>query len=255
MTEPEVLVEQRNHVLVITLNRPQVRNAVNRAMSNGVCAAVDRLESEVGLRVGVLTGAGGTFSSGMDLKAFAAGESPDIPGRGIGGITLRPPCKPLIAAVEGWAVAGGLELMLACDLVVAGGSARLGVPEVTRSLVADSGAAVRLPRRIPYAVAMELLLTGDPIGADRAASLGLVNHVVDDGAAKDAAIDIAEGIASNGPLAVVATKQIAMRSVAWDEGEAFAWQQSIAAPVTSSADAHEGALAFAEKRPPRWRGE
>jgi enoyl-CoA hydratase len=255
MSETEVLIERLDAVLVITLNRPEARNAINGSMSRAICAAIDELEAEPALRAGVLTGSGRAFSAGMDLKAFLTGDLPDIPGRGMGGITTTPPQKPLIAAVEGWAVAGGLELMLACDLVVAGRSARFGVPEVKRSLIPDGGGALRLPRRIPYAVALEMLLTGDPIDAARAAAIGLVNHVVDDGDARDTAVALAARIAANGPLAVAATKEIARRSVGWDEAEAFELQEPISRSVYESADAREGASAFAEKREPRWRGE
>jgi enoyl-CoA hydratase len=255
MSEPQVLVERLDAVLVITINRPEARNAINGSVSRAICAAIDELEADRELRVGVLTGAGPAFSAGMDLKAFLTGDLPDIPGRGMGGITTTPPVKPLVAAVEGWALAGGLELMLACDLVVAGRSARFGLPEVKRSLVPDGGGALRLPRRIPYAAALEMLLTGDPIDAERAAALGLINQIVDDGEARDAAVALASRIAANGPLAVVATKRIARRSGAWDETEAFALQEEISRPVYESADAREGASAFAEKREPEWRGE
>src|SRR3954465_11605855 len=164
MTDEAVLTEEREGVLVVTINRPEARNAINGAVARGIAAALDRLDAEDELRVGVLTGAGGFFSSGMDLKSFLQGDVPLIEGRGWGGLTGRPPRKPLIAAVEGYAVAGGFELVLACDLVVAGESARFGVPEVKRGLVAGAGAAVHLPQRVPPAIALELLLTGDPIG-------------------------------------------------------------------------------------------
>ena len=176
-----VLTEERDGVLVITINRPEARNAINGDVARGIAAALDRLDGEDGLRVGVLTGGGGFFSSGMDLKGFLSGDVPIIEGRGLGGLTERPPRKPLIAAIEGYAVAGGFELVLACDLVVAAEDARLGVPEVKRALVAGAGAAIHLPQRIPQAIAMEMLLTGEPITAARAAELGLVNRVVPPG--------------------------------------------------------------------------
>jgi len=254
VTEPSVLVERVDSACVITLNRPDVRNAIDARTSIAMCEAIDELDASEDLAVGILTGAGGVFSSGMDLKAFAAGESPDIPHRGLGGITITPPRKPLIAAVEGWALAGGLEVMLACDMVVAGRSARFGVPEVKRSLVPDGGGALRLPRRIPYVVAMELLLTGDPIDAERASAIGLINQIVDDGGARDAALSLAGRIAANGPLAVAAVKQIAARRIAWDDADAFGLQAHLSKPVETSADAHEGATAFVEKRAPQWRG-
>jgi len=202
----------------------------------------------------VLTGAGGTFSAGMDLKAILRGESTAIDGRGLCGITMMPPRKPLIGAVEGWALAGGFELLLACDLVVAARTARFGVPEVKRSLVAGAGAALFLTRRVPQALALELLLTGDPVDAPRAAELGLVNRVVDEGHAVEAALELAERIAQNGPLAVAATKQIARSSADWTLEERWERQHQIMQPVFTSEDAREGATAFAEKRPPVWRG-
>lgn len=250
----EVLVERRGAVQVITINRPEARNALNAAVSKGVAAAVDELEESDELRVGVLTGAGGTFSSGMDLKAFLRGERPAIEGRGLCGITMTPPRKPLIAAVEGWALAGGFELLLACDLVVAARTARFGVPEVKRSLVAAGGAALLLPRRVPYAIALELLLTGDPISAERAAEIGLINRLTDEGGALDAALELATTIAANGPLAVVATKQIARSSADWTVAEGWERQVAIYKPVFESEDAKEGARAFAEKRAPVWKG-
>jgi enoyl-CoA hydratase len=255
MHEVEVGTERRDGVLVITINRPQARNALNRAVAEGIRDAVDTLDADPELRVGILTGAGGTFSAGMDLKAFLTGESPSIAGRGLCGITETPPRKPMIAAVEGWALAGGFELMLACDLVVAGRSARFGVPEVKRSLVAAAGGVLTLPRRLPLALALELLLTGEPIGADRAAQIGLVNRVVDEGGALAGALELAQVIAANGPLAVAATKQIARASQDWTLAEGWEHQAEISAPVFVSADAREGATAFAEKRPPVWRGE
>lgn len=250
----DVLVERHGFIQVITINRPQARNALDLAVANGVAAAVDELDASDELHVGILTGAGGTFSSGMDLKAFLRGESPSIEGRGLCGITQTPPRKPLIGAVEGWALAGGFELLLACDLVVAARTARFGVPEVKRSLIAAGGAALLLPRRVPYALALELLLTGDPLEADRAAAIGLVNSVVDEGEALPAALALAGRIAANGPLALVATKQIARASADWTLEQGWSEQKKIMGPVFSSEDAREGAAAFAEKRPPVWKG-
>ncbi|MBY8860998.1 crotonase/enoyl-CoA hydratase family protein [Nocardia sp. CA2R105] len=250
----EVLVERRGPVMVITINRPEVKNALNASAAAKVAAAVDELDESTELRVAVLTGARGTFSAGMDLKAWLRGESPAIPGRGLCGITETPPRKPLIAAVEGWALAGGFELLLACDLVVAARTARFGVPEVKRSLVARGGAALQLPRRVPFAIAMELLLTGDPITAERAAEVGLVNRLTDEGAALAGALELAETVAANGPLAIAATKQIARSTADWTLAEGWAQSAEIAAPVFSSQDATEGATAFAEKRAPVWQG-
>jgi enoyl-CoA hydratase len=250
----EVLVERRGAVQVITINRPEARNALNLAVAQGVAAAVDELDEDDGLRAAVLTGAGGTFSSGMDLKAFMRGETPAIEGRGLCGITTTPPRKPLVAAVEGYALAGGFELLLACDLVVAGDSASFGVPEVKRALVAAGGAAFLLSQRVPQALALELLLTGSPVSAARAAEMGLVNRVVPAGGALEAAVGLAQEIAANGPLAVAVTKQLARSSGDWTLAEGWKRNEELAMPVFVSEDAMEGATAFAEKRPPVWKG-
>jgi enoyl-CoA hydratase len=249
-----VLTERRDGVLLITLNRPDARNAVNLALAEGVAAALDDLDASDDVAVGVLTGAGKGFSSGMDLKAFTTGERPWVGDRGFAGIVQRPPEKPLIAAVEGFAVAGGCEIALACDLIVAARGARFGVPEVKRSLVAAGGALLRLPRRLPAGVAMELALTGDPIEAERARELGLVNALAEPGGALDAALDLAARIAANGPLALRATKRILSESAGWPEEEFWQRQGEISGPVFSSEDAREGAVAFAEKRDPVWKG-
>jgi enoyl-CoA hydratase len=245
-----VRVEADGDVLVVTIDRPEARNAVNLAVAEGLAAAMDRLDGDEALRVGVLTGAGGTFCAGMDLKAFVAGERPFVGDRGFAGIVRRPPVKPLIAAVEGWAVAGGFEVALACDLIAAARDAHFGIPEVKRGLVAAGGALIRLPRRIPYHLAAELALTGDPIDAERAYAVGLVARLAEPGGAVAAARELAATIAANGPLAVAATKRIlgADESGAWDR------QAEFADPVFGSEDAREGARAFAEKRPPVWRG-
>jgi len=250
----EVLVEHRGAVQVIVINRPEARNALNGAVAAGIRDAVDELDGLDELRAGVLTGAGGTFSSGMDLKAFLGGEVPSFPGRGLCGITQTPPRKPLVGAAEGWALAGGFELLLACDLVVAGASARFGVPEVKRSLVAGAGGALLLAQRVPRALALELLLTGDPIDAARAAEIGLVNRVVPEGGALEAAVELAERIAANGPLAVTATKQIALSGGDWPPEQCWDQAAGLTAAVFASQDAREGARAFAEKRAPVWRG-
>lgn len=252
--EPAVLSERRDSVLLITLNRPDARNAVNAALAEGVAAALDELDADDDLSVGVLTGAGKGFSSGMDLKAFVAGESPYAADRGFAGITQRAAEKPLIAAIEGFAVAGGFEVALSCDLIVAARGARLGIPEAKRSLVAAGGALIRLPRRIPYHLAMELALTGDPIDAERGYELGIVNRLADPGGAVDAALELAGEVARNGPLALRASKKIVQRSGDWTEAEAWEKQGEIAGPVMTSEDAREGAIAFAEKRDPQWRG-
>jgi enoyl-CoA hydratase len=252
--QPVVLVEARDGVQIITINRPHARNALNGAVARAIADAVDELDADDDLKVGVLTGAGGTFCSGMDLKGFLTGDLPLVEGRGLGGITERAPRKPLIGAVEGYAVAGGFELLLACDLVVASETARLGVPEVKRGLVAGAGAAMLLPQRIPPAIALEMLLTGDPITAARAAELGLVNRVVPEGTALDGALTLAAAIAANGPLAVATTKRVALESPGWSFEDRWHKQGEMMMPVFGSADAAEGATAFAEKRPPRWTG-
>jgi enoyl-CoA hydratase len=251
----EVLVERRGAVQLIVINRQEARNALNLAVATGIRDAVDELDADDELRAGVLTGAGGTFSAGMDLKAFLRGELPSFPGRGLCGITQTPPRKPLIAAVEGWALAGGFELVLACDLVVASTSARFGVPEVKRSLVAAAGGALLLAQRIPRAIALEMLLTGDPIDAERAAEVGLINRLVDDGQATDIAVKLAMRIAANGPLALIATKEIAVGGADWDGAEKWEKATALMAPVFGSEDAQEGARAFTEKRPPVWKGQ
>lgn len=251
---PAVLTERRDRVLLITLNRPAARNSVNAELAAGVAAATDELDASDDLMVGVLTGAGKGFCAGMDLKAFVKGESPHVEGRGFAGIVQRPPRKPLIAAIEGFAVAGGLEVALACDLIVAARGARLGIPEVKRSLVAAGGALLRLPRHIPYHVAMELALTGDPITAERGYELGLVNRLADVGGAVDAALELAAAVAANGPLAIDASKRILASSLEWSEEDFWAKQGEIAGPVLVSEDAREGSIAFAEKRDPVWKG-
>ncbi len=241
-------------ILVIELNRPQARNAVNERLAQSVAEALDRLDADPSLQVGILTGAGGTFCSGMDLKAFVAGELPMVEDRGFAGIVERGSTKPLIAAVEGYALAGGFEIVLACDLVVAGRSARFGLPEVRRSLVAAGGGLLRLASRIPYHRAMELALLGNAVDATTMAQWGLVNRLVDDGDALAAARRLATEIAQNGPLSLVATKRIVAEGGHWPLEEAFARQAAIADPVAASHDAREGAIAFAEKRPPVWTG-
>ena len=248
-----MLVEQRDRILIITINRPEAKNAVNAEVSRGLADAMDRLDGDKGLSVGILTGAGGSFSAGMDLKAFARGENVAIEGRGLG-FTEKPPAKPLIAAVEGYCLAGGCELALATDLIVASRESAFGIPEVKRGLVAGGGGLLRLPQRIPYAVAMELALTGDSISAERALELGLVNKLAEPGKALDAAIELAEKITANGPLAVAATKRIIVESRDWSSAEMWKKQAEIFIPVFASNDAKEGAIAFAEKRAPKWTG-
>ncbi len=250
----EVLTSEEDGILVVTINRPEAKNAMTKAAAEGIAAAMDRLDSDDNLRVGILTGAGGTFCSGMDLKGFLRGESPSIEGRGFGGIVQKPPEKPLIAAVEGYALAGGLELMIACDLVVASTGAKFGIPEVKRGLVAAAGGVMMLPDQIPERIAMELALTGDFIDAARAYELGLINRITD-GEALAAAKELAASIVANGPLAVRVSKQVIKQSRGWPMDERYTRQTQLIAPVFVSEDAREGAAAFAEKRAPNWKGK
>jgi len=253
-TAPAVLAARHDGVLVITLNRPEARNAVNGAVATGIAAALDELDGDDGLQVGVLTGEGGYFCAGMDLKAFVRGESVYAGDRGFAGICQRPPAKPLIAAIEGFALAGGLEVALSCDLLVAARGARLGIPEVKRGLAAGAGALFRLPKRVPYHAAMWLALTGEPISAERAHELGLVVELCEPGAALETALRLAGVIAANAPLAVRASKEIIRSAPDWTEAEAWERQRPHVGAVFTSEDAREGAVAFAEKRPPRWKG-
>jgi enoyl-CoA hydratase len=250
----EVLTERRGRVFVITINRPEQRNAVNAAVAAGIGSALDDLDADDGLSVGVLFGVGKGFCAGMDLKAFVTGERPFVEGRGFAGITQRSAAKPLIAAVEGFALAGGLEVALSCDLIVAARGARLGIPEVKRGLFAAGGGLLRLPRALPRNVAMEMALTGDPIEAERAHELGLVSRLTEPGEALTAALELADTIAANGPLALAATKRILVESADWPDSEFFKRQQPIYDPVFNSEDAREGATAFAERRAPVWKG-
>ncbi|KWV94242.1 crotonase/enoyl-CoA hydratase family protein [Erythrobacter sp. AP23] len=250
----EVLTSEEDGILVVTINRPEAKNAMTKAAAEGIAAAMDRLDSDDSLRVGILTGAGGTFCSGMDLKGFLRGESPSIEGRGFGGVVQKPPEKPLIAAVEGYALAGGLELMIACDLVVANAGAKFGIPEVKRGLVAAAGGVMMLPDQIPERIAMELALTGDFIDAARAYELGLINRVTE-GDALSGAKKLAASIVANGPLAVRVSKQVIKQSRGWPMDERYTRQTQLIAPVFVSEDAREGAAAFAEKRKPNWKGK
>ncbi|HEX8121426.1 MAG TPA: crotonase/enoyl-CoA hydratase family protein [Solirubrobacteraceae bacterium] len=254
MSDQPLLTERRDGVLLITLNRPEARNAVNLPLAEGIAAALDDLDGSDDVSVGILTGAGGGFCAGMDLKAFVSGERPWVGDRGFAGIVQRGPRKPIIAAIEGFAVAGGLEVALACDLIVAARGAKLGIPEVKRSLVAAGGALLRLPQRIPYGLAMELALTGDLITAERGAEVGLVDRLADAGGAVDAALELAAAIAKNGPLALTATKEVLLAQRDWKSDEFWVKQGEITGPVFGSNDAREGAVAFSEKREPKWTG-
>ncbi len=251
----ELLVEVQDGIMVMTMNRPQARNAMNKNMSQLIANAIDQFEADNDIRVAILTGGPETFCSGMDLKGFLAGETPVVPGRGFAGLTQHSPKKPLIAAAEGYALAGGFELLLACDLVVATQTTKFGIPEVKRSLVAGAGGVFRLPQQIPPRIAMELALTGDHYDAKRMYEVGLINAVVASGKALEGAKELAGRIAVNGPLATAATKQIMQEYKTWPHDEIWKRQQAIMDPVFSSQDAREGATAFAEKRAPVWKGK
>lgn len=253
MADP-IRTERRGSVLIITIDRPEVRNAFDFATSGAMKAAIDTYEADDALHAAVLTGAGGTFCAGMDLKAFARGEVPYVDGRGVFGIINDPPAKPLVAAVEGNVLAGGFELMLVCDIVIAATDALFGIPEVRRGLLAGSGGLIELPKRVPLPIAMEMALTGEPIDADRARELGLVNQLHPAGETLAAAIAIAERITANAPLAVAASKRILIESGDWTSDDAWARQGEIAGGVFTSDDAQEGARAFAERREPQWKG-
>ncbi|WUD70595.1 crotonase/enoyl-CoA hydratase family protein [Streptomyces sp. NBC_00510] len=255
MSINDVRVQRVCSTLLITIDRPHARNAVNAAVAAGLAAALDELEADAELRAGVLTGAGGTFSAGMDLKAALQGEPPTIPGRGFGGLTEAERTKPLIAAVEGFALGGGFELALGCDLIVAAEDTTFGLPEVKRGLIAAGGGVVRLPKRIPYHLAMELLLTGSPVSGLRAGELGLVNRVTAPGQAATAALGFAEQLANNAPLALAAVKYLVRAADGMPEPEAFRLQSKAMDTLMASADAHEGMTAFAEHRAPQWTGK
>ncbi len=250
----EVLTREEDGVIVITINRPEAKNAMNKAAAEGIAAALDRLDGDDNLRVGILTGAGGSFCSGMDLKGFLRGESPTIEGRGFGGLVQQKPKKPLIAAVDGYALAGGMELMIACDLVVASKDAKFGIPEVKRGLAAAAGGLMMLPDQIPHKIAMELALTGEFISAQRAYEIGLINRIAD-GEAIEGAMELARSINANGPLAVQISKQVIEESRGWSMGDRWNNQAQIVPTVFMSDDAREGAAAFAEKRKPNWKGK
>ncbi len=250
----EVMTERSGGVLIVTLNRPHVRNAINAATAEAIADAFSELDASRELSAAVLTGAGGTFCAGMDLKAFLAGERPSVPNGGFAGFVERPPAKPVIAAVEGAAVAGGFEIVLACDLIVAADNARFGLPEVKRGLVAAAGGLLRLPRQVPSHLAAEWALTGDYISAAEARAAGLVNRITPPGEALAQAFELAQRIARNGPLAVAATKRILAESPGWPLAEAFDRQREITEPVRGSQDAREGSRAFVEKREPHWQG-
>lgn len=249
-----VTMEVTDGVAVITIDRPQARNAIDRETALAVEAAVKRVNSEPEIRCAIITGGGGNFCAGMDLKAFLRGEVVRLPDTGFAGMTQGKLEKPFIAAVEGYALAGGFEIMLACDMVVAAQSAKFGLTEVKRGLVANAGGLVRLPRQMPIKLAKEFVLTGEIYPAERLASAGLVNRIVPDGEALTVALELARTIAANGPMAVAVSRCVLNESLEWPEAEMFERQFAITAPVFASNDAREGAAAFAEKRSPVWTG-
>jgi enoyl-CoA hydratase len=249
-----LLVERDGHLLILTLNRPEVRNAVDGPMATAIAAAIDELDADPDLRVGVITGAGGSFCAGLDLKAIVDGGERGVEGRGFGGLTEAPPRKPLIAAVEGYALAGGFEMVLACDLVVAAEGSQMGLPEVKRGLIAGSGGLVRLPGRMPFHVAMEYALTGERMSAAEAHRWGLVNRLVEPGAALGVAKELGATVAANAPGAVRASKEIVSEAAAAAAAGVWERQRRVLEEIVDSADAREGAAAFLEKREPRWNG-
>jgi len=245
-----LLTERRGRVLVMTLNRPDQRNALNAELADALAAALSELDGDDGLTAGVLTGNGKNFCAGMDLKEFATVGPPAA----LGPIFQNGAEKPLIGGVHGPVLAGGFELALVCDLLVAGEGATFGVPEVKRGLLAAGGALIRLASRLPYAVAMEMSLTGDPIDSEAAERYGLVSKVVPQEQVLDEAIALAERIAANAPLSIAASKQMIRNSVGRTEAEGWAEQGPLAGKVFSSKDSIEGSIAFAEKRQPNWQG-
>lgn len=249
-----VIFDLADGVATLTINRPEARNSVDRSVAVGLREGIEAIENDPAIRVGILYGAGGTFCAGMDLKSFLKGEQVKFPASGFAGITERRLSKPMLAAVEGYAVAGGFEVALACDLIIAARDAKFGLPEVRRGLVANAGGLLRLPRQIPFRIAMELVLTGELLDAPVLANHGLINRLVEPGEALSEARKLASVIASNGPLATSVSKQVVTESQDWKSREMFKLQNEITAAVFKSQDAREGALAFAEKRQPRWRG-
>ena len=246
----EILTETHGRVRLITLNRPEAKNSVNSALGRALVAAIEELDQDDGLTPGVLTGADGGFSAGMDLKAFASEGMPEA----FSSFLENGSRKPLIAAVEGFALAGGLEIALTCDLIVAAKGVKLGIPEVNKGLFAAGGGLFRLPNRIPYGVAMEMALTSDPISAEQAHELGLVTRLAEVGQACAVALELAERIARNAPLAVAASKQIIRASRGVTEEDSWKLQGPLMKQVFTSEDSREGPRAFAEKREPKWSG-
>jgi enoyl-CoA hydratase len=254
MPDEAIRVETKDRVMVITIARPQVRNAIDHAAATAIEAAIDRLETDVTLRVALLTGLGGVFSAGADLKASAAGGPPArAAGRGWFGFNEMRPEKPIIAAVEGFALGGGCEMALACDLIVAAQESLFGLPEVRRSLAAAAGGLLRLPRRVPFNIAMEMVLTGDPQPAERLYQLGLVNRLCEPGQALETALGLAQRIAEHPSLAVRTGKAMLRRGLDAEEAGGWADQTEMLRVLRASDDYREGIRAFAAKVPPVWR--
>jgi enoyl-CoA hydratase len=251
---PELGVRRRGAALVLTLDRPSARNALTPTLIMALRDALAEFAIDDALRVAVLHGAGETFCSGMDLKLFAAGAFDESAEEAFSRIVEQPPPKPVIAAVEGSAVAGGWELALACDLTIASRTARFAMPEVRRGIVPTGGALLRLPRRMPYALALELLLTGTPVDAEWAGRQGLVNRLCEPGEALDAALALAGTIAEGAPIATRDILHVVRRAADVPDSEVWAWQRRVGERSLSSDDAREGAVAFAERRAPAWRG-
>ncbi len=251
---PKVIVTREGALLIVTLNRPDRRNAIDRETSLAIADAMDLLDRDPALSIGILTGTGDHFCAGMDLKAFVAGERVELEGRGLGGLTQTPPSKPLIAAIEGYALAGGFEIALACDMIVASKTATFGLPEAKRGLIAGSGGLVRLPERMPRQIAMECALTARMIDATEAERWGLINRMCAPGAALETAKTLAREIAENAPLSLAATKEIITNAARWSQDQVWERQNEILERVITSIDAREGATAFAQKRPPVWKG-
>lgn len=249
-----VETQAKDSILVITLNRPEKKNAVNADLARGLRAAIEKLEIDPALRVGIITGAAGTFCAGMDLKAAADHEPVSLPEHGFAGFVQTVTAKPIIAAVEGYALGGGLEVALNCDLIVASTTATLGLPEVKRGLIPGGGGAIRLPQRIPHHLAMELLLTGSTFSAQRASELGLVNRLAEEGHALEAALELASTICANAPLALEAVKDVVRMADNATEADAFASQAQIVERLKQSEDFAEGIAAFSERREPQWKG-